>query len=40
MKKNKALRMIIMLIDNISIGMLWAFAIAALAFAIWRELTR
>ena len=40
MKKNKALRMIIMLIDNISIGMLWAFAIAALAFAIFRELTR
>jgi len=40
MKTKRIIKTIIMLIDNISIGMLWAFAIAALAFAIWRELTR
>jgi len=36
----KLIRIAIMILDNLSIGMLWAFALSLLAFALWREITR
>jgi hypothetical protein len=39
-KRRKLLRYAVLLIDNLSIGMLWAFAIAALTFALFREMTK
>jgi hypothetical protein len=39
-KRRKLLRYAVLLIDNLSIGMLWAFALAALAYALFREMTK
>ena len=39
-KRRKLLRIAVQIIDNLSIGMLWGFAIAALAFALFREMTK
>jgi hypothetical protein len=39
-KRRKLLRYAVLIIDNLSIGMLWAFAIAALAYALFREMTK
>jgi len=39
-KRRKLLRYAVLLIDNLSIGMLWAFALAVLAYALFREMTK
>lgn len=39
-KRRKLLRYAVLVIDNISIGMLWALAITLLAYAILREVMK
>lgn len=39
-KRRKLLRYAVLLIDNLSIGMLWTMALMMLAYAILREVTK
>jgi hypothetical protein len=39
-KRRKLLRYAVLIIDNLSIGFLWAMALTMLAYAILREVTK
>ena len=39
-KRRKAILIAIMIMDNISIGMLWFIALISLAIAIYQQLTK
>lgn len=39
-KRRKMIRLAVLIIDNLSIGMLWGIALATLAYAILREVTK
>lgn len=39
-KRRRLLRYAVLIIDNLSIGMLWAMALTMLSYAILREVTK